>query len=257
MEYEQSFNTNGSEIVSDLFVNNTSNLIDSEGSFYQQNIPADLAGRGCTNVSNEWTGWKYKTISGNESKMFKESGVGYPLYPGTADTFHYTIPTNKVVGWETVTANMVAPAGTVDFPYKVPLTRSTTTTNAISPNVELGVLVDSGLATNGSSRAEFEAASVQDDNTNGRPDVIDWLIGGDTNYAGDPDVMITQTTNGNMKVSWSPNVADRTYTVSRSTNLVEGVGLEDIGTVTNDSGYVVDTNEWESAFYKVEVAVPQ
>lgn len=254
IEYNQSFNTNGSKIVSNLLIDNTSNLIDSEGSFYQQNIPADLAGRGATNMNNGVYAWAYETVSENESKMFKEDGVGYPLYPGLASTFHYNISTNKVVGWETLTANMEAPAGTVDFDYTLPLTRSTTThTNGVS----LGMLVDSGLATNGSSRAEFEAASVHDGNANGRPDVLDWLISGDTNYTGNLETQISFT-NGNPTISWTPSVSNRVYGVEVKTNLLDATWMN-AGSVTNTGNgenSFEATNVFHTAFLSLEVALP-
>lgn len=253
--YEQTFQTNANNITSDLWVKNVSFGISLEmGSLYQQNIPTDLAGRGCVDIHSGWTEWQYQTTETGMSIMFKVETVGWHLIPGWADSFYYTIPSNKVVGWENVNAEMVAPVETAPFVYTVPLTRSTTThTNGVS----LGALVDSGLATNGSSRAEFESAAVIDVNSNNVPDAIDWLVGGNTNYVGGLSASIA-TTNGSPLIFWSPAVSNRIYTIYSKTNLTE-TGWAEFTIVTNDAGsadsYSI-TNDLSSAFFKVDVSLP-
>lgn len=254
MLYNQTFQTNNANITSDLWIaNDSQELHDSEGSFYQQNISADLAGRGCFNMHSGWTDWQYQTTGVNKSKMFKDENIGWNMIPGGADTFNYSIPANQVVGWEDVNAEMEANAGTVPFDYTVPLTRSTTTVNG----APLGVLVNSGLATNGSSRATFEVASSNNWNSGSYLDWQKFLIGGSTNYLGGFDASIALT-NGSPSISWSPCVSNRIYGIQSKTNLLDSVWIETVS-VTNNSGsidsYIV-TNDMPSAFFKVDISLP-
>ena len=251
--YNQTFQTNEINITSDLWLNNDSVLPSSEASFWQQNIPANLLDRGCFDLGSTIKQWEYHSVGEDESLMVTNH-LGWLIRPGNNDHFLYTVPTNQLVGWEAVTAEMVAlNEGAVPFTYIVPLTLLTKTANGAA----LGVLVDANLATNGSSRAEFEAASSN--NWNNGP-YLDWqkfLIGGSTNYTGGFDASIALT-NGNSSISWSPTVSNRIYDVCSKTNLFDAAWIKS-GAVTNDSGSIDSygfTNDLPSAFYKIDISLP-
>jgi len=104
----------------------------------------------------------------------------------------------------------------------------------------------------------FEASSTVDANSNGRADIADWLIGGSTNYSGNLETSIETGTNGNVIVSWSPNIAGRAYYPEVNTNLTKGAEWISYGPVTDNSGKWVDTNVVENIkFYRVKVGLPE
>jgi len=168
--------------------------------------------------------------------------------------FYYQIPTNQVIGWHFVPATFTAnneDTANLDGGFKVPITPTTTTSNGTSVAALLGAGYNS---TN--TMVYFENSSTNNADSDAMTDVQEWIIGGNiTNVVGGLEAEISST-NGNPKISWEPNTSNRVYNVSRSTNLVDGVGFENIGTVTNDVGYAVDTNGWDNASYRVEVALP-
>ena len=131
----------------------------------------------------------------------------------------------------------------------IPITPTTTTSNGTSVAALLGAGYN---ATN--TMAYFENSSVQDANTNGVPDVLDWLVSGDTNYVGGLEGALTFT-NGNSKVSWSPTVSNRVYDVNVKTNLMDEAWTK-AGSVTNTgngANSFIDTNSYDNAFYSVGV----
>ena len=211
-------------------------------------ILTDLEGRGVYGFVNENNNlWNW--YGGTEINYF-ENGTGSPIYPGGTHKFTALIDKDQIIGNEEVMSYATAPSGdSALFPILTPLTRSTTTTNG----APLGALVDSGLATNGSSRSTFEAASQINSDADFLLDWQEWLIGGDTNTVDSFDGGITSS-NGNTVVSWSPAISNRIYNIWTTTNLAESSWVI-VGSITNVSSYA-DTNNHPAASYKIEVSLP-
>jgi hypothetical protein len=114
-----------------------------EKSFYIFNIGADLANRGATGTTNLLAGlgnvWHYESKPADNSQ-FRLDQNGIAMQPaGYTDNFYYTIPTNQVLGWETVNAQMGANDGAVSFGFQAP--------KAVPEPLTAGLLASGALVT--------------------------------------------------------------------------------------------------------------
>ncbi len=119
--------------------NDTYNINETEGAFWAMNMNADLAGRGCTNMIDQYSQFHYEKNGENMSKMILNS-EGLAMLPTYEDTFYYTISKDKVLGWENVGASMVANAGSVSFGFQAPKAIPEPTTMAILASGAVAIL---------------------------------------------------------------------------------------------------------------------
>jgi hypothetical protein len=139
ISYDQTIkeiDTNGDSIMdsylSTLSVRNeTQDIIAENSSYFLMNVNADLAGRGCTGLTNDWLNWTYSKTGADSGQFLMPSSGEWPLFPGTSDNFYYTIPKDQVLGWENVDAQMGANAGSVNFGFQAPKAVPEPTTVAI------------------------------------------------------------------------------------------------------------------------------
>jgi hypothetical protein len=213
------------------------------GSYFLMNVNADLAGRGCIGLTNDWLNWTYEKTSADSGVFLAPTSGEWPLYPGTADNFYYTIPKDQVIGWESVSASMVANAGAVNFTFQLPITCTQTSTNGTS----FGWLKAHNLVADTNRSASYAAAALADPDSDGFANWQEYIAASDPNSSNS----FFRITVADSALSWH-SATVRVYTVKGATNLTDTFTF--ITNFTGIAGTLSYTNAGTDGFrfYRVQ-----
>lgn len=255
----QETTTNGTYKINQRLENTSEGVFtEFDKAFYKLDLGENLQLNMGTNFVNDLS-WN-ETISSNGLSGLVSSdtnNLSYLHLIDLASFYSYEVPTNSVIGWHFVPATFTANNGdtaNLDGGFKVPITPNTTTSNGFN----VGTLLEAGYTNYPSTNtmAYFESSSTVDANTNGVPDVADFVVTGSTNGTANLEASLSFT-NGNPTVSWEPSISNRVYDVNFKTNLLDSTWMN-AGSVTNTGkgeNSFTDTNSYDNAFYNVNVSL--